>query len=199
MALCDLLNLSEDLGKKQGISEERILEQIDSLRDAFAFYREYPDMFVEFLCGENPKNFHLYFYQRCVLRAFMRHRLSYATFPRAFSKSFLALLTLCLRCILYPGAKLFITTGGQAQAAGIAREKVEELCDLIPGLKKEIDWRPGKTLASKDMVRYLFKNGSILDVMAGKATSRGKRKHGRSKYFRLPRTNVIKVIIVILI
>jgi hypothetical protein len=83
-----------------------------------------------------------------------------------------------IRCILYPGAKLFVTTGGKEQAAGIAKEKVEELCKLIPGLRNEIDWRPGKTRASKDMVSYLFKNGSNLDIIAARQSSRGKRKHG---------------------
>lgn len=29
------------------------------------------------------------------------------------SKSFLAILVLMLRCILFPGAKLFVTTGGK--------------------------------------------------------------------------------------
>lgn len=64
------------------------------------------------------------------------------------------------------------------EAAGIAREKVEELCKLIPGLKNEIDWRPGKTIASKDMVSYRFKNDSNLDIIAARQSSRGKRKHG---------------------
>lgn len=49
---------------------------------------------------------------------------------------------------------------------------------MIPGLKNEIDWRPGKTTASKDMVRYKFKNNSSLDIVAAKQSSRGKRKHG---------------------
>ena len=64
------------------------------------------------------------------------------------------------------------------EAAGIAREKVDELCKLIPGLKNEIDWRPGKTIASKDMVSYRFKNDSNLDIIAARQSSRGKRKHG---------------------
>ena len=96
-------------------------------------------MFVEFLCGNNPENFQLYFYQRIFLRAVMRHKYAYATFPRGYSKSFLAVLVLMLRCVLYPGAHFFVTTGGKEQAAGIAREKAEELVKLIPGLKNEID------------------------------------------------------------
>lgn len=179
MALADLMELSLSKGgNKIGLSEERILAQIPELTRAFSFYREYPDIFVEFLCGNNPENFKLYFYQRVFLRAVMRHRYAYATFPRAYSKSFLSILVLMVRCILYPGAKLFITTGGKEQAAGIAKEKVDELCKLIPGLRNEIDWRPGKTVSSKDNVRYQFKNGSVLDIIAARQSSRGKRKHG---------------------
>lgn len=179
MALADLLELSQKKSiKKVDMSEERIIKAIPELRKAFSFYREYPDIFVEDLCGSNPENFNLFFYQRIFLRAAMRHRYAYATFPRAYSKSFLSVLVLMLRCILYPGAKLFVTTGGKEQAAGIAKEKVEELCKLIPGLKNEIDWRPGKTQSSKDMVSYLFKNKSNLDIIAARQSSRGKRKHG---------------------
>ena len=82
-----------------------------------------------------------------------------------------------IKCILYPGIKVFITSGGKEQAAGIAKEKVLELCDLIPPLKKEIDWRPGKTLFGKDYVEVLFKNGSRFDVVAAKESSRGGRRH----------------------
>ena len=180
MALQDLMALSLSKGgKKMGLSEERIREQLPIIRQYIAYWREYPDMFVEFLCGENnPENFHLFFYQRLFLRAVMRHRYAYATFPRAYSKSFLSVLILMLRCVLFPGAHLFVTTGGKEQAAGIAREKAEELCKLIPGLKNEIDWSRGASKASKNMVEYLFKNGSKLDIMAAQQSSRGKRATG---------------------
>ena len=178
MALADLMALSSKMTKKTGISEERIKVQIPIIRQYVAFWREYPDIFVEFLCGNNPENFHLFFYQRVFLRAVMRHRYAYATFPRAYSKSFLSVLILMLRCVLFPGAHLFVTTGGKEQAAGIAREKAEELCKLIPGLRNEIDWSRGATKASKNMVEYIFKNGSKLDIMAAQQSSRGKRATG---------------------
>ena len=179
MALADLLelSLSKD-GKKVGLSEERIRAQMPHLRNYIAFWREYPDLFVEFLCGDNPQNFKLFFYQRVFLRAVIRHRYAYATFPRAYSKSFLSVLILIIRCTLFPGSHLFVTTGGKEQAAGIAKEKVEELCKLIPGIKNEIDWSRGASKASKDMVEYKFKNGSILDIMAARQSSRGKRATG---------------------
>ena len=180
MALQDLMELSLSKGgKKMGLSEERIRESLPIIRQYIAYWREYPDMFVEFLCGPtNPENFHLFFYQRLFLRAVMRHRYAYATFPRAYSKSFLSVLILMIRCVLYPGSHLFVTTGGKEQAAGIAREKAEELCKLIPGLKNEIDWSRGASKASKNMVEYIFKNGSKLDIMAAQQSSRGKRATG---------------------
>lgn len=179
MALADLMELSKSKNtKKTGLSEERIRVQIPVIRDYVAYWREYPDKFVDFLCGSNPENFHLFFYQRVFLRAVMRHRYAYATFPRAYSKSFLSVLVLMIRCILYPGSHLFVTTGGKEQAAGIAREKAEEICKLIPGMKNEIDWSRGATKASKNMVEYIFKNGSKLDIIAAQQSSRGKRATG---------------------
>ena len=179
MALADLMELSKSKNtKKTGLSEERIRAQIPIIRDYIAYWREYPDKFVDFLCGSNPENFHLFFYQRVFLRAVMRHRYAYATFPRAYSKSFLSVLVLMIRCVLYPGSHLFVTTGGKEQAAGIAREKAEEICKLIPGMKNEIDWSRGATKASKNMVEYIFKNGSKLDIIAAQQSSRGKRATG---------------------
>lgn len=180
MALADLLKIAINKdNKKVGLSEERIKAIIPVAREYISFWREYPDIFVEFLCGEkNENNFTLYFYQRVFLRAVMRHRYAYATFPRAYSKSFLSVLVLMLRCILYPGSHLFVTTGGKEQAAGILKEKQEELCKLIPGLNNELDLSRGKTKTSKDNIEIIFKNGSKLDIMAARQSSRGKRKTG---------------------
>ena len=83
MSLQNLLDLSESKAvKKVGLSEERIRAQIPELRKAFSMYREYPDLFVDFMKGPES-TFRLYFYQRVFLRAVIRHRYAYATFPRA--------------------------------------------------------------------------------------------------------------------
>ncbi|MBQ9657345.1 MAG: hypothetical protein IJV31_01085 [Clostridia bacterium] len=58
------------------------------------------------------------------------------------------------------------------------KDKVNEICILIPSLKNEIDWRRGKTLEGKDYCKYVFKSGSTLDNIAARESSRGKRKHG---------------------
>lgn len=116
MALKNLMELSQEYEKKQGLSEERLMKILPTVRDGISCWREYPDLLVDFYCasGGNPKgSLKLYFYQRVFLRAVMRHKHAYATFPRAYSKSFLSVLVLMLRCILFPGAHLFVTTGGK--------------------------------------------------------------------------------------
>ena len=170
MALQDLLNLKTNVDKI-GLSEERVHECIPTARNYIAFWREYPDLFIDFLTSKyNPENFHLLFYQRVFLRAAMRYKYTYCVFPRAYSKSFLAALILIIRCILYPGAKLFTTSGGKEQASSILKSKVQELCHLIPALKDEIDWGRGKTMEGKDYVKYVFTNGSVLDNIAARET-----------------------------
>ena len=183
MALQDLLDLSSTR-KKIGISEERIDAIKPIIRQYIAFWREYPDLFVDFMCRgtaeEDPEDdtFHFYYYQRVFLRAAMRHQYVYCVFPRAYSKSFLSVMVLMIRCILFPRSNLFVTSGGKEQAASILHDKVTEICTLIPAFSREIDWRRGKTLEGKDKVKYCFKNGSTLDNIAARESSRGQRRHG---------------------
>lgn len=178
MSLQSLLDLSDSRGlKKQGLSEERLKAQLPHLRKLVSFYREYPDYLIDFMKGPDS-TFNFYFYQRVFLRIVMRHRYVYATFPRAYSKSFLSMMVLMLRCILYPNSHLFVTTGGKEQAASITIAKIEEICKLISSLNNEIDWTRGASKKSKDDVKYIFKNGSSIDILAAKQSSRGQRRTG---------------------
>lgn len=182
MALKDLLNLSQK-HEKIGLSEERVMAIVPEARKAISYWREYPDMYIDFMSGkwrENPpkETLTLYYYQRVFLRIAMRYKYVYAVFPRAYSKSFLSVLILMVRATLYAGAKLFVTSGGKEQASGILKEKVQEICQLVPGFANEIDWGRGKTLEGKDYCKYIFKNGSFIDNLAASEKSRGKRRHG---------------------
>ena len=177
MSLQNLLDLSSSRNRKIGISEERIRASMSEIRNNIAFFREYPDLFIDFVKGPDS-NFKFYFYQRIFLRIVMRHRKVYATFPRAYSKSFLSMMVLMLRCILYPGCELFITTGGKEQAASITVAKIDEICRLIPSLNNEINWDRGVSKKSKDSVEYVFKNGSKINILAARESSRGQRRTG---------------------
>ena len=178
MSLQNLLDLSvRKDNHKTELSEERLASQIDNLRNMVSFFREYPDLLVDFMKGPDS-TFEFYFYQRVFLRTVMRHRYVYATFPRAYSKSFLSMMALMLRCVLYPNSHLFVTTGGKEQAASITIAKIEEICKLIPALNNEINWDRGVSKKSKDDVKYVFKNGSSIDILAARQSSRGQRRTG---------------------
>lgn len=91
MALKDLLNLQEDK-KKIGLSEERVTAILPIVSQYVAFWREYPDLFVDFMQdGGDPtrkKNLNFYFYQRVFLRAAMRYKYVYMVFPRKICASY---------------------------------------------------------------------------------------------------------------
>lgn len=97
----------------------------------------------------------------------------------AYSKSFLAVMCLMLKCILYPGCKIFVVSGAKNQSASILTEKVQEICKLIPALSNEIIWDTrgiaAKTAFSKDSAIYTFKNGSTLENVAANENTRGRR------------------------
>lgn len=83
MSLQSILDLSTERDtKKIGVSEARLRENMESIRNLIAFYREYPDIFLDDIKGPDS-TFELYYYQRIFLRIAMRHKFVYATFPRA--------------------------------------------------------------------------------------------------------------------
>lgn len=63
MALANLLAFDEAKSKKQGLSEERVRAVLPAMTGYISYWREYPDMFVEFMAGPTSK-FKLFFYQR---------------------------------------------------------------------------------------------------------------------------------------
>lgn len=180
MALADLLSTKKDTINID-VTEDILRRDLDRYRELIAYWRVYPDRFVDYLCSLDPNNtFHFYFYQRLTLRIIFRHKYSYAVFCRAYSKSFLSILSLMLKAILYPGAHLFTVAAGKEQSASIVNDKISELCRLIPALGKEIIWDTrgianARTRQTKDSVIYTFKSGSVLENVACSDKTRGRR------------------------
>jgi hypothetical protein len=157
----------------KAVSYEAIEKSLDKIIPYLSFFREYPDIFIDMISSPDC-SFKFYFYQRMFLRVVMRYKYVFVTFNRAFAKSFLSILALYLKCIFYPGVKLFVCAGGKEQATDIARAKLDEIWDWWPCLRYEV----AREEKSKDYVRVVCKNGSQLDVMPAKETTRGQRRHG---------------------
>lgn len=163
-----------ELEKGVMLSEERIIEHEELYKKYCEFFTAYPDLFIDLITPVDS-NFQLFFYQRIFLRACLRYRYHYCVAPRAFSKTFISILAMILKCIFQPGSKCFICAPKKEQGAKIAKEKVEEILDLFPLLRKELikdDYTSGS-----DYLKMVFRNGSVFDVVAALDSTRGGRRH----------------------
>jgi len=132
---------------------------------------DYPDHFIDIIKPENCK-IDLYFYQRVYLRIMMRYKKVFLTATRGTSKSFLQNLAFVLRCIMFPGTKLFITAPGKEQAAKISQDCLEDIFSYYPLLRLEVK----KYIDNTDYTKLIFFNGSRYDVVQTKDSTRGGRK-----------------------
>lgn len=119
------------------LNENYLNKNKDKIGEMMSIFTAYPDIFLDFITPEDS-NFELFFYQRITLRALMRYRDVYITAPRAFSKSFITILGLILQCIFIPGTKRFICAPNKNQSAQIAKEKIVEIYDHWPLIRKEV-------------------------------------------------------------
>ena len=162
------------------LNEAYLESNFTHLGDIMSIFTAYPDIYLDTIRPADS-SFGLFFYQRITLRALMRFKDVYGTAPRAFSKSFLTILAEILQCIFMPGTKRFICAPNKTQSAQIAKEKIVEIYDKWPLLRKEvvggeISDTPGNF--GKDYVTLKFRNGSQFDVVGALDSQRGGRRHG---------------------
>ena len=189
-------NITSRRGQRDGVEIEKgvvinetfLEENFDEIGELLSIWTAYPDLYLDAIKPEDS-SFELFFYQRITLRAVMRYKDIYITAPRAFSKSFITILGLILQCILIPGTKRFICAPNKNQSAQIAKEKIVEIYDKWPLLRKEVvggevSDTPGNF--GKDYVTLKFRNGSQFDVVGALDSQRGGRRHGFGNFFFLP-------------
>ena len=162
------------------LNENYLEENMEKIGSVMSIFSAYPDVYLDVIKPQDS-SFTLFFYQRITLRALMRFKDVFGTAPRAFSKSFITILAMILQCIFIPGTKRFICAPNKTQAAQIAKEKIVEIYDRWPMLRKEvlggeISDTPGNF--GKDYVTLKFRNGSQFDVVGALDSQRGGRRHG---------------------
>lgn len=147
----------------------------EELRELMSLCTVYPDIYLDIIKPADS-TFELFFYQRIVLRAIMRYKEVFVTACRAFSKSFITILAIFLQCVFIPGTKRFICAPNKNQSAQIAKEKIYEIYEKWPLLRREviggeISDTPGNF--GKDYVTIKFRNGSQFDVVGALDSQRG--------------------------
>ena len=161
------------------LNEDYLIRNQHNIEKIMNYFTAYPDLFLDIIKPVD-EGFTLFFYQRIVLRAIMRYKQIYVTAPRGFAKSFLTVLAEVLECIFTPNSKRFICAPGKGQSAAIAKEKLYEIFQHWPLLRKEViggdvSECPGNY--GKDYVTLNFRNGARFDVVAPLDSTRGGRRH----------------------
>lgn len=170
------LRMNEKIATKDGIpiqkgfmlTEDWVLKNRDTIEKWLNCFIAYPDIMID-IYTPSVSTFKLFFYQRMFTRATMRFRYVFGTFTRAYSKSFMAILTRIQRCALLPNEKSFICADVKKSGVKIASEKISEIFRLFPLLEKEILVKH----ESNDYVELIFRNGSMFDVIGTTQGTRG--------------------------
>ena len=163
--------LDEDDQDQTGfLTKKRIDRNFEAVGHFLNNFIVYPDYFID-LITPKTSHFHLFFFQRLMIRCMARGNITYEFFSRGTSKSFLADLDRYLHCMFIPRHNTTITAGTNKQAAEIAKQKiVDDLWVKFPLLANEMQKRKiaGKLLDAykmgADYVEFAFKNGSHLDL-----------------------------------
>jgi len=142
-------------------SENKSVTQLlEIFADMLAYFQVYPDRFIDYILPPDS-TFKLYPYQRIYLRLMARYRKVYITAARGTSKSFLAILSIYLKCIFFPRITISVAAPQKDQAKKIVEQSLNSIWNFIPILKNEIVdiWE------RDDAIKILFKNGSMIDII----------------------------------
>lgn len=95
---------------------------------------------------------------------------------KGLGKTWLIALYCCCRAILYPGQKIVVSCETKETSRRLIREKiVNELMDMSPNLRKEINPREVKIGTNESYVK--FKNGSTITAINASENTKGQRAH----------------------
>lgn len=97
----------------------------------------------------------------------------FGTFTRAYSKSFLAILSRVLQCIFLPNTTSFVCADIKSSGIKIMAQKIDEIFTLFPLLQKEI---LTKHQSGSDYIEVIFRNGSMFDAIGVTQGTRGIRR-----------------------
>lgn len=134
-----------------------------------SYYRENIDVFVE----EYLQFDFLKWFQSTLLVVMDRCHTFLWIAARGMGKSFLLAIYVVVRCILYPGTKVVITSGKRDQSINILEKIQTELMPISPNLCNEINM--SVTKFSGQEAKVMFKNSSYIKVVTASDNARGNR------------------------
>lgn len=141
----------------------------ENLMEWVGFWRQNPHIFVKDYLGIS-----LHLYQKILF--YMMNKVDYFMYiaARGQGKSFLIALYCIVRCILYPGTEIVLSSGTKGQAANIIKQKIMKFYNDSEAVRFEIgDIRNINT--SMNDPKVVFKNGSKIMATVSGDGARGLR------------------------
>ena len=152
-------------------------EQLDVWNELIAYWRFYPDIFLECITpyDENGKRqgISLGDDQKLILRAMCRFPYTHIVLPRGYGKTLIELLSLFVSATLTPDLTISMSAQTLMASAGMFSDKIEEIKKFYPILASEIVVEQ----ISKDRVYIVFKSGAKITNLENKQTAKGKRRN----------------------
>ena len=150
-------------------SRERQQRVIEGMAIWGSYYRQNIDIFVrDYLQLDFLK-----WFQLMLLVMMDRARIFLWIAARGMGKSFLIAIFAVVRCILYPGTKVVITSGTRGQSINILEKIQTELMPASPNLRNEIDM--SNTKFTGQDAKIMFKNTSYIEVVTASDNARSNR------------------------
>ena len=150
-------------------SRERQQRVIEGMAIWGSYYRQNIDIFVrDYLQLDFLK-----WFQLMLLVMMDRARIFLWIAARGMGKSFLIAIFAVVRCILYPGTKVVITSGTRGQSINILEKIQTELMPASTNLRNEIDM--SNTKFTGQDAKIMFKNTSYIKVVTASDNARSNR------------------------
>lgn len=133
-----------------------------------SFYKENPHRFAK-----DYLNIHLKEFQQLIIWGMFHNNYSMFMAARGLGKTWITAVYCIIRCILYPGSKIVVASGVISQAMKIVTEKIPEIMQNSPMLKREI--LDIQSTANSDKPNVMFHNGSWIKVVPSTENARSAR------------------------
>lgn len=148
------------------IQQNRTETIMNIVAERCSYYRANPQRFVDEFLGIRLKTF-----QKILLWAMMNYDAFYFVAARGIGKTYLVALFAVVRCILFPGTKIVVTSATFKQAKEVILKITDDFMQKSSLLCNEIS----RTSTGQNDCSVIFKNGSYLRVYVATENSRGGR------------------------
>lgn len=152
--------------------ESFVRNNLENLKKFRAWMVWYPDLFLDLLRPETG-GIHWDLDQRVFMRADARFMAFSGCFPRGYGKTLEEVADMVVLCIAYPNMTIALSAQTKENAAGLVKEKWNELVRFYPSLENEIAKKPSFT---NNTAEIYFRNGSRIDVLQNHNNAKGQRR-----------------------